>query len=455
MKIKQNINIAVLFLIAVFLLSGCKKNDISNDSGNIVANGPLCFTAEEPGASIGMFFNTMYGWIFDTVTKPNIEYSFDKVNWETLTISSISKDTTNSIVLENVGDKVYFRGENPHGLNPNYYDDMESCFSFLTNEKRIAISGNVMSLIDTTCNSKTAPDYCFIKLFDYTSITSAPELPATTVGKRSYQGMFLSCKNLADAPKLPAKTLSECCYLSMFAYCSGLTTAPKLPATTLAYGCYSSMFYYCNNLVKAPDLPATTLAESCYSGMFFGCVSLTTPPALPATTLAAGCYALMFESCPSLTYAPELPATTLAEHCYEEMFTWCGNLTSAPELPATVLAESCYCRMFQGCTHLTTAPALPATTLAVDCYFCMFDWCWSLTSAPELPASVLPDFCYAGMFSRCANITSVKVHFTEWSYATNGWFAEVGTNGVFYCPASLPQEFGESRIPEGWTVETF
>lgn len=326
MKIKQNINIVVLFVIAMFLLSACKKNDITNDSGSVVfVDGPLCFTAEEPGASIGMFFNTMYGWIFDTVTKPNIEYSFDKVNWETLTISSISKDTTNSIVLENIGDKVYFRGENPHGLNPNYYDDMESCFSFLTNEKRIAISGNVMSLIDTTCNSKTAPDYCFIKLFDYTSITSAPELPATTVGKRSYQGMFLSCKNLADAPKLPAKTLSECCYLSMFAYCSGLTTAPKLPATTLA----------------------------------------------------------------------------------------------------------------------------------VDCYLAMFNWCWGLTSAPELPASVLPDFCYAGMFSRCANITSVKVHFTEWSYATNGWFAEVGTNGVFYCPASLPQEFGPDRIPEGWTVETF
>lgn len=107
--------LAVLFIVIV----GCKKNDISNDSGDtVIVNGPLCFTAEEPGATIGMYFNTMYGWIFDTVAKPNIEYSFDKVNWETLTISSTAIDTSNSITLENVGDKVYFRGENPLGLNP-------------------------------------------------------------------------------------------------------------------------------------------------------------------------------------------------------------------------------------------------------------------------------------------------------------------------------------------------
>ena len=39
----------------------------------------------------------------------------------------------------------------------------------------------------------------------------------------------------------------------MFEGCTSLTTAPELPATTLADSCYSYMFYNCTNLnyVKA------------------------------------------------------------------------------------------------------------------------------------------------------------------------------------------------------------
>ena len=62
----------------------------------------------------------------------------------------------------------------------------------------------------------------------------------------------------------------------MFSSCSSLTTAPDLPATTLANGCYESMFNGCTSLTTAPELPATTLADSCYSGMFSGCSKLNT-----------------------------------------------------------------------------------------------------------------------------------------------------------------------------------
>ena len=34
----------------------------------------------------------------------------------------------------------------------------------------------------------------------------------------------------------------------MFSQCSSLTTAPELPATTLVRGCYSYMFNGCSNL---------------------------------------------------------------------------------------------------------------------------------------------------------------------------------------------------------------
>ena len=61
----------------------------------------------------------------------------------------------------------------------------------------------------------------------------------------------------------------------MFYNCSSLTAAPELPATTLADRCYASMFWNCTSLTDAPALSATTLAESCYYFMFRGCTSLS------------------------------------------------------------------------------------------------------------------------------------------------------------------------------------
>ena len=59
----------------------------------------------------------------------------------------------------------------------------------------------------------------------------------------------------------------------MFWNCTSLTQAPELPATTLANYCYISMFQNCSSLTHAPELPAMTLADSCYGGMFYSCKS--------------------------------------------------------------------------------------------------------------------------------------------------------------------------------------
>lgn len=55
------------------------------------------------------------------------------------------------------------------------------------------------------------------------------------------------------------------CFYGLFIGCSGLTTAPELPATTLADRCYYFMFAICTSLTTAPELPATTLSERCYA----------------------------------------------------------------------------------------------------------------------------------------------------------------------------------------------
>ena len=96
----------------------------------------------------------------------------------------------------------------------------------------------------------------------------------------------------------------------MFEDCYGLTTAPELPATTLAEGCYSGMFEDCYGLTTAPELPATTLAEGCYRFLFHGCSSLTIAPELPATTLVDNCYFRMFNGCTNLNYIKALFRTT-------------------------------------------------------------------------------------------------------------------------------------------------
>ena len=173
-------------------------------------------------------------------------------------------------------------------------------------------------------------------------------------------------------------TLSyDFCGYNMFNGCRSLTTAPELPATTLVYGCYRDMFSGCRSLTTAPELPATTLASGCYVSMFSGCTSLTSAPELPVTTLASDCYSGMFNGCTSLTSAPELPATTLKPSCYQFMFGGCTSLTSAPELPATTLASYCYAYMFNGCTSLNYIKCLATDKSASNC---TQDWVTSVAA---------------------------------------------------------------------------
>ena len=172
-----------------------------------------------------------------------------------------------------------------------------------------------------------------------------------------YESMFSGCTSLTQAPELPATTLPIFCYKDMFKDCSNLTQAPALPATKLVLGCYQSMFNGCTSLTQAPALPATKIASSCYANMFYKCSSLTQAPALPATTLASSCYFGMFGNCTSLTQAPELPATTLAKKCYQSMFTNCTNITEL-HYPASVQNNSTF-------TGMTGSPWFGATNATV------------------------------------------------------------------------------------------
>ena len=247
----------------------------------------LCFTANEAGASVVL---SASGSSCDVT----LQTSTDGADWNEYACD-------NFITLSDAGDKVYFRNAKTASEVAGFSTGQLTYYYFYM-DGSIGASGNVMSLVDKDCASTTIPcDYCFFGLFAFSeALTSAPELPATT--------------------------LSEGCYSYMFTSCTNLKTAPELPATTLAPYCYQSMFEGCTSLTSAPELPATTLSEGCYYNMFSSCTSLTSVPELPATTLSVGCYQNMFSSCTSLTSAPELPATTLALDCYNKMFCNCQKL---------------------------------------------------------------------------------------------------------------------------------
>ena len=184
------------------------------------------------------------------------------------------------------GQSVCFKGQNTTFATSTYD------YNKFVMTGTIAASGNIMSIIDDgACTTTTIPaDYCF-----------------------SY--LCKGCSSLTTAPELPATTLANYCYQGMFQFCDGLTTAPALPATRLAYSCYWYMFYKCTSLTTAPELPATILANDCYASMFGRCSKLTTAPELPATKLAQNCYGSMFYNCTNLNYIKCLATNISASRC--------------------------------------------------------------------------------------------------------------------------------------------
>ena len=228
--------------------------DITDDEIRILFPIPdnpyVTFTAEEDNSSIGLE---------KLSTNQTLEYSTDTITWNAF-------DTTTNISLNN-GDKVYVRG-------------VLSADNSLSKHTQFKMSGKIAA--SGNCNA----------IWNYQDL---------------------------NAP------LKAWCGFMMFYECTSLTAAPELPATELAYKCYWRMFWNCTSLVTAPELPATELAESCYNSMFHGCTSLITAPKLPAITLTESCYSNMFNGCPKLNYIKCLATDISAYSCTSN---WVNNVYS-------------------------------------------------------------------------------------------------------------------------------
>lgn len=199
----------------------------------------LCFTALATNSTISLNVN-------GTPTF-NLKYSFTGINdWKNFNVND-------TIILQNIGDKVYFKGNYRNQSYANYLN-----FILIGSLK---VSGNLYSILDeinfeNITDLSNYGEYLFYNLF--------------------YSNSASSINALVNAEELEinAITLTRSCYQELFAYCSALRAVPQLPSTNLARSCYEEMFFWCSSITKAPELPAKTLIEDCYNNMFYKCSSL-------------------------------------------------------------------------------------------------------------------------------------------------------------------------------------
>ena len=258
------------------------------------------------------------------------QYSVNGGKWE-----NVVKDT--KVLFGGTNGNLRLRGTNKNGTATD--DSNYSTIIFTVPSVKVACTGDIRTLLDYKTYKTVATDqakFCDL-FFNCNALTSAPQLPATTLASKCYSYMFSGCTNLKSAPELPAKTLAYSCYSYMFNGCTSIESAPALPATTLAVYCYNSMFNECTNLKSAPELSAKELASDCYLGMFYKCTSLESAPKLPATTLKDKCYRLMFYGCSKLSTVTMLaPSDQILGARFSE---WLNNAGTDENITRTLIVK--------------------------------------------------------------------------------------------------------------------
>ena len=271
----------------------------------------VTFTSNE---AVGFKMEAVKGEESDFIIS-GLEYSVNNGYWKQISGSRISE----AITFGGGNGNLRLRGKNLYGTATYMgYAKISFTPSNETNAK-VACTGDIRTLLDYENYNTVDTNYA---LFCH---------------------LFENCTQLTSAPELPATTLANRCYYSMFNGCTSLTPAPALPATTLADECYSGMFYGCTSLTQAPELKATTLADKCYLGMFAGCTLLTTAPALKAETLAESCYQSMFQGCTKLQSVTMLATGGFDQ--YDCLYDWlkdAGTDESVTQRTLKVASQAAY-----------------------------------------------------------------------------------------------------------------
>ena len=133
---------------------------------------PLTFTAEEANSTVAM-------QAVGSAPSVSLEYSTDDgTTWSDLIVG------TTTVTLANVGDKMFLRAKTTN----NGFASSSSNYNKFVMTGKIAASDSIMYLLKSDGDLDTIPStYCFCYLFHTcTALTTAPELPATTMANYCY-----------------------------------------------------------------------------------------------------------------------------------------------------------------------------------------------------------------------------------------------------------------------------
>ena len=195
---------------------------------------------------------------FGDYTISGLEYSVNGGDWKTVVAGG------EGVTFGGTRGNLRLRGTNTNGTASGW--SKYSTIKFTEANVNVACTGDIRTLLDwRNYNIVETNNARFCSLFyDCNVLTSAPELPATTLAGNCYDSMFSGCTSLTAAPELKATTLEKYCYNRMFKGCTSLTAAPKLKATTLAYYCYYDMFSGCTKLSTVTMLaPSDQISNFC------------------------------------------------------------------------------------------------------------------------------------------------------------------------------------------------
>ena len=382
-----------------------------------------------------------------------LQYSKDKTNWSTITLSS----TAYNINL-NQGEKVYFRG-NEGVFNHYVIRGTEQAYTKITANQTFNLGGNINTLLNYyNPNNLTLPQGVFNNLFrGNANLVSAENLtlqPSSdgSVPTFAYLYLFNNCTSLTKPPVLIAKTLSNGSYYSLFDGCSKLDNltvyADDNSKTNCTYkwlngvassGTFNNMgsaTYTINSAsgiptgwtVVKPNEPDYFYVENTYNGN--NNIYVKTRAGYSGTEPTG-------EFATTLEYSKDKTNWTtinLDYDYYKNGSTVVSNLVTNLTLSLSV-GEKVYFRNTSGYfgyvdsgigTHshqfssdenikaggniksLLDYRDMVGTTMKKGCFYEMFFEAKKLTDASEL---ILPDTvadsCYLKLFSGCSSLTSI------------------------------------------------
>ena len=273
----------------------------------------------------------------DDYTISGLQYSVNNGKWTTV-------EAGTEVPFGGAKGDLRLRGINPNGTATDWYAC--STIKFTEANVNVACTGDIRTLLDW-------------RIYNIVGTNNA-----------RFCSLFKDCAVLTSAPELPATTLADFCYQRMFEGCTSLKTAPILPAENLPRKCYSDMFDGCTSLVKAPALPAMVLTDYCYSSMFMNCTSLESAPELPATKLAKYCYNYMFYGCEKLSSVTMLAPSDKIENTSSSFNSWLDNAGTKDGITRTLIIkdEAAYNALVNNEVYLPDIWKKDATNTTVEYY---------------------------------------------------------------------------------------